>query len=315
MMKSIYKYYWLFALGLVTILFSCEEGDEVFDQIVAEEQRGAILRTVNLVSNELPIGQSDGNFSVELEVQDQENGTLVNSVEVYVGFNDLTPAVGPGTNVEEQLFETVDKSTFSIGEFGLPRFTYSVTLPELLSFVGRSDSDITGGDQFPIRFELVLSDGRRFSAADNSGTLTGSYFRSPFQYNPTVICPIAEGTFSGTYLLTQLNDGPLGTTFENANVEISATGGTSRSIAVNAYPQFGGFARNFLFDLICGEIKVQDVDTGLACAAGGAPVEYTAAAITTVYDPDDDSFIEVTFDEIGGSCGATVQVSFTLTKQ
>jgi len=305
----------IFSAGVVVLFSACAEGDNVFDQIVGAEQRGAVLRTVSLISNELPIGQADGNFSVELEIQDQEDGTLVNSVEVYAGFNDLTPLIGPGTNVAEQLLTTVDKSSFTIGEFGLPRFNYSVTLPELLSFVGRTDADITGGDQFPIRFELVLSDGRRFSAADNSGTLTGSYFSSPFQYNPTVICPIAEGAFTGTYALTQSNDGPLGTTFEDANVEITATGGTSRSIAVNAYPQFGGFARNFLFDLICDEIKVQDVDTGLACVAGGDSVQYTAAATTTSYDPADDSVINITFTEIGGSCGADVEVSFTLTKQ
>jgi hypothetical protein len=294
-MKNFFqKYISIFSAGVVVLFSACAEGDNVFDQIVGAEQRGAVLRTVSLISNELPIGQADGNFSVELEIQDQEDGTLVNSVEVYAGFNDLTPLVG---------------------EFGLPRFNYSVTLPDLLSFVGRTDADITGGDQFPIRFELVLSDGRRFSAADNSGTLTGSYFSSPFQYNPTVICPIAEGAFTGTYALTQSNDGPLGTTFEDANVEITATGGTSRSIAVNAYPQFGGFARNFLFDLICDEIKVQDVDTGLACVAGGDSVQYTAAATTTSYDPADDSVINITFTEIGGSCGADVEVSFTLTKQ
>ncbi len=315
MKKYITNYFSIVATGLVLLFSACEEGDKVFDQIVEAEQRGAVLRTVNLVSNELPIGQSDGAFSVELEIQDQENGTLVNGVEVYVGFNDLTEEVGLGTNVTEALFETVSTSAFSIGEFGLPRFSYSITLPELLSFVGRSEADITGGDQFPIRFELVLTDGRRFSAGQNSGTLTGSYFSSPFVYNPTVICPIAEGAFTGTYLLTQLNDGPLGTTFESVNVEITATGGTSRSIAVNAYPQFGGFARNFLFDLICDNIAVQDVDTGLACVGGGAPVEYTAAATTTTYDQTDDSVIDIIFTEIGGSCGADVDVSFTLTKQ
>lgn len=315
MKKYITNYFSILATGLVLLFSACEEGDKVFDQIVEAEQRGAVLRTVNLVSNELPIGQADGAFSVELEIQDQENGTLVNAVEVYVGFNDLTEEVGLGTNVAEALFETVSTSSFAIGEFGLPRFSYSITLPELLSFVGRSEGDITGGDQFPIRFELVLTDGRRFSAGQNSGTLTGSYFSSPFAYNPTVICPIAEGAFTGTYLLTQNNDGPLGTTFEDALVEITATGGTSRSIAVNAYPQFGGFARNFLFDLICDNIAVQDVDTGLACVGGGAPVEYTAAATTTTYDQADDSVIEIIFTEIGGSCGADVEVSFTLTKQ
>jgi len=300
---------------MVALLFAaCDDGDKVFDEIIAAEQRGAILRTVDLVSNELPIGQA-GAFSVDLEVQDQENGTLVSSVEVFVGFNDLSEEVGPGTNVDEAFLESINSSSFTVGEFGLPRFSYTITLAELLSFVGRTEADITGGDQFPVRFELVLNDGRRFSTADNSGTLTGSYFNSPFTYNPTVICPVPETAFTGTYLLTQNNDGPLGATFEEATVQITATGGTSRSIAVNAYPQFGGFARNFLFDLICDNISVQDVDTGLACTAGEPTVQYTAAATTTSYDLADDSVINIIFTEIGGSCGADVDVSITLTRQ
>ena len=157
--------------GIVPVAFllifnSCEDGDKVFDQIVENETRGAILRTVNVISNDLPIGDASGNFSVELEIQDQENGTLVDNVEVYIGFNDNTENVGPGTNVAESLFETISTSGFSLGEFGLPRFTYMVGLPDMLSFVGRNDTDITGGDQFTIRFELVLSDGRRYSTAE-----------------------------------------------------------------------------------------------------------------------------------------------------
>ena len=302
-------------LGLISLMFtSCDEGDAVVDDVTANTKRGAILRTVELISNELPIGVADGSFMVELEVQSEENGTLVNSVEVHVGFRDNTDDVGPGTNVDQQLFATVDKSTFTTGEFGLPRFTYSATLPEMLAFVGRTEAEITGGDQFEVRFELVLDDGRRFSFAQNSGTLTGSYFSSPFLYTPTVICPIPDGAFTGMYSLVQENDGPLGTTFENGTYEIVATGGTSRAIDVNAYPQFGGFARTFLFELICDSFKVGDVDTGLACVAGEPTVLYGPADTTTTYDVNDDSVIVITFKETGGSCGPEVDVTITLTK-
>ena len=51
------------------------------------------------------------------------------------------------------------------------------------------NSDVDGSDQFTIRFELVLTDGRRYSFADNTGTLTGSFFSSPFLYTATVVCP------------------------------------------------------------------------------------------------------------------------------
>ena len=293
---------------------SCEDSDTPVDQVVAGTQRGAILRTSNLISNELPIGVDGGNFSVELEVQDSENGDLVSTVEVFVGFRDNTDDVGPGTDVDESLFGTVSSSTFTTGEFGLPRFTFTATLDELLGQVGRTADQITGGDQFTIRFELVLTDGRRYSFADNTGTLTGSFFSSPFLYTPTVICPIPEGAFTGTYTLTQDTGGIFGRTFTDGPVEITATGGTSRSIALEAYPQFGGFARNFLFDLICDNIAVQTVDTGLACVAGGDTIVYDAADVTTQYDVNDDSTIVIIFNEIGGSCGAGGPVQFTLTK-
>ena len=302
------------ALAVLLVLGACEDGDKVFDQIVEQETRGAILRTTNVISNDLPIGDPSGNFSVELEIQDQENGTLVTDVEVYIGFNDNTADVGPGTNVAESLFETLSSSTFTIGEFGLPRFTYMVTLPDMLSFVGRNDSDITGGDQFTVRFELVLSDGRRYSAADNSGTLTGSYFNSPFLYSPTVICPIPDGAFTGTYTSVQNTAGIFGQVVTDTDHEVTAAGTSIRNIAAQVYPQFGGFDATLTFDLVCDNIIFFPYDTGLACA--GAPtITYAASATVTGYDVNDDSEFTLIFDEFGGTCGADAAgVSVTFTK-
>lgn len=314
MKKMLNKIIGFSALTLILLLGACEEGNEVFDQIVEQETRGAILRTTNLISNDLPIGDASGNFSVELEIQDQENGTLVDNVEVYIGFNDNTEQIGPGTNVAEALFETVSSSTFTVGEFGLPRFTYLVTLPDMLSFVGRNDTDITGGDQFTVRFELVLNDGRRYSAADNSGTLTGSYFNSPFAYNPTVICPL-DAPFSGTYDLALSNTGVFGGgVFTEGNVEISEVGTTLREIATVNYPQFGGFARAFQFDLICGEVVVlPGQDMALGCSA--ANIIYNPSTNTTTYNPADDSSLTIIFlEDTDNSCGGPVEVTFTLTK-
>ncbi|RNC89276.1 MAG: hypothetical protein ED555_07180 [Allomuricauda sp.] len=315
MKKMLNKFMGLSALAIVLVLGACEEGDKVFDQIVEQETRGAILRTTNLISNDLPIGDASGNFSVELEIQDQENGTLVTDVEVYIGFLDNTADIGPGTNVAESLFETVSSSTFSVGEFGLPRFTYMVGLPDMLSFVGRNDSEITGGDQFTVRFELVLSDGRRYSAADNSGTLTGSYFNSPFLYTPTVICPLTA-SFSGTFDLSLANPGVFsGGVFTEGNVEISEVGTTIREIATVNYPQFGGFNRTFQFDLICGAVVVlPEQDQGLQCTAG-VPLIYNPSPNTTTYDPTDDSSLTIIFlEDTEGTCGGPVEVTFTLTK-
>jgi hypothetical protein len=188
MMKINYKYFSV--LALASLLFSsCDEGTALVDDITANTERGAILRTVNVTSDELPIGVADGFFGVELEVQDEQNGQLVESIDVFGSFRDNTPDNGKGASTEDQLIENIPSSTFTIGVNGLPRLTYTVTLSTLLSATGVSESDIDGSDQFRVRFELVLNDGRRFSFAQNSGTLTGTFFASPFLYSATIVCP------------------------------------------------------------------------------------------------------------------------------
>ena len=176
--------------GSGLIFTACQDGETVFDEIIDNETRGAVLRTVSVLSNEIPI-ESDGSlsegasFGVILEEQDQEGGDLLDFVEVYVGFRDNT---GDENDTAEALIETIPSTEFTIGAFGLPRVTYSITAEDMLAFMGISSTVIEGGDQFAIRFELVLTDGRRYSFADNSGTLTGSFFSSPFLYTPLVVC-------------------------------------------------------------------------------------------------------------------------------
>lgn len=181
--------------GAALLFSACSDGDTVFDEIIDNEKRGAVLRTVEILSDEIPIGQTDSSFGVELEVQTEDNGSLGEFVEVYLGFRDNTVEDG-GTDLsrDQILIETIDSSTWTIGEFGYPRFTYEITLPEMLSALGLSDSDVDGGDQFEVRFELVLTTGDRYSFGDNTGTLTGSFFSSPFLYTPTVVCPPSAPT-------------------------------------------------------------------------------------------------------------------------
>jgi len=310
------------SIAIFLIVFTaCEDGEEIFDQIRDAEQRGAILRTVDLVSNELPIGDPEGNFTVDLEIQDQQNGSLVSSVEVFVGFLDNTDEVGPGTDVPEALVTTVNSSEFTTGEFGLPRFTYSITLPELLSFVGRAESDITGGDQFPIRFELVLSDGRRFSNDDNSGTITGSYFSSPFLYTPTVICPVPEDFFTGTYeIIQQSGSAPfgIGDGFSQV-VEITANG-TNRQIPFLYDPGGFGSAYTMSIDLVCGNFSAitGTIDSGsLGCDGSSIGQTGSTTAITT-YDVDaGDAEFLVTIEDFNpdGGCGGVYEAVLLFRKQ
>lgn len=229
-------------LGVVALLFtSCEEGDEIFDQIVDAEQRGAVLRTIDYPDSaqEIPIGDSDYMFEVMLEEQDQQSGDLLASVDVFVGFRDNTVDPGdPDLDKAEVPFASIPASDFTTGEFGLPRASFSASLSELLGAVGLQEADIfvTGGDQFTIRFELNLTDGRMFTDANNSGTITGSYFSSPFLYTPVVVCPPQAPT-PGTWLI-EMQDS-YGDGWNGASIDITVDGVTTNFLIADGFSASG----------------------------------------------------------------------------
>lgn len=204
-----------------SLFFSCTEADNVIDEVFEETQRGAILRTLQVTSNELPIGTSDAAFGVDLEIQDEENGELVENIEVFVRFRDNTIEEG-GTDFSkaEVALGTIASSTFEQGPI-LPRTSYNVGLGEMQSALSLTDSNVDGGDEFVIRFELVLSDGRTYSVAQNSATLTGSFFASPFQYTATVVCPPTAPT-AGTWTFETVD--AYGDSWNGASLNVSIDG-------------------------------------------------------------------------------------------
>ncbi|WP_088341530.1 hypothetical protein [Robiginitalea sediminis] len=251
-MKSSILRFCLAGLGFLA-LSSCEDGNTIFDEVVENEERGAILRTINVISDEIPIGNDDSFFGVELEMQDQENGQLVQAIDVFIGFRDNTVADGdPDLDADEVLAATLDASTFTIGPFGLPRVTYEVTLPELVAALPISNADVDGSDQFTVRFELVLVDGRRFSNDDNSGTLTGSFFRSPFLYTATVVCPPKAPT-PGVWTINMTDSYGDGwqTTTGGGGDGITVTLNDGTVLEVGMCSPYGSAAGTFLGDGAC----------------------------------------------------------------
>jgi hypothetical protein len=317
-MKKYIKNYFILSLSALLLIVSCDEGDAVVNDVVDGTTRGAALRGVNLISNELAIGESDAEFAIELEVQDAEEGDLLSSVNVYVGFRDNTvEAGGMDLDVAESLFETITLAEFEDGPFGLPRTTYSATLTELAAFTGVNEADLFGGDQFQIRFEIVLTDDRTFSSTNsNPGNLGGSFFNSPFVYFPTVICPVPAEAFTGSYNVVQTVNGIFGIEeVEAGTYELVSNGGTVRSLDVVLYPGFGGFDDTLTFDLICDSFSYSTLDTGLACVAGGDPIIFSAADTTTMYDVNDDSSFSLIINVEGGSCGGNTDIVLEFTKQ
>lgn len=186
------------------LFIACEDSDKIIDQVVEAETRGSILRTVEVTENSIDYDVPTstlvgGGFSATVEVQDQESGNLLSALEVYLGYSDNTSDRGNSTiGDDEILVRTFSPEEGTVGEFGLPRFTYTATAAEMQTALGLGPDDIFGGDAFTIRFEIVRTDGARYSAADNSGTLTGNFFSSPFEYTATLLCapkPTQAGTW------------------------------------------------------------------------------------------------------------------------
>ena len=51
-----------------------------------------------------------------------------------------------------------------------------------------------GGSTVKIRLKLNLTNGRSFSDDSVTGSMTGSYFKSPYAYNKIVNCFVTDGS-------------------------------------------------------------------------------------------------------------------------
>ncbi len=243
MRKFINKLLVTLGAGMLVTFTACEDGDNVFDQVREQEQRGAILRTIEIIEAEAlyDVGNqviSGGGFSIIVEEQDQEGGDLLSSLDVYVGFRDNT-AGGTDNDRDEVLVETIPASAFSAGEFGLPRTEYAISAADMQTALGLSGPQIFGGDQFTIRFELNLTDGRSFSSDDNTGTLTQSFFRSPFLYTTNVVCAPSIPT-AGDWIFDLQdsygdgwNGASLTVTVDGTATEVGMDSGSAAQVIVN----------------------------------------------------------------------------------
>ncbi len=160
-----------FMIGFVS---SCEDPDNPIYTVLEDYTKGAILRTIEIESGEFNSYDLNSFFAATIEEQDAENGALLQSVDVYVGFKGA-----------EALIETIQSSAFTTGPFGLPRTRIQVTLQQGINALGLSSSDYTGGDTMPIRLALNLTDGRVFTSQDAGGALQGQRFwKLRIQYLP-----------------------------------------------------------------------------------------------------------------------------------
>lgn len=325
-MKNIFK---IAALGAVLVMgtTSCEkDSNNVIDQVFDGVTSGAVLRTVSIASNELPLGDSGATFEVTIEEQDAEGGALLESVDAYLKFADGSADEGDSSaaNTDEVLIRTIPASEFAPGPFDLPRTTYTITLAEMLAAVGLTEDAIFGGDTFTTRFSLNLTDGRVFSVDNAGGIITGGFFASPFQYVTPVVCPVGAEEFVGAY---QVSNGVPGVLDFNVFAEgvvvdlYQPEGGTSvdRAFMYQYLPDAGVGQDPVPFNIqfICNSVVIPPGQpTGLQCSSG-LSVGPSPNGDLGEYTTGDDSVFIIRFtDNEGSDCGEGPRDVFaTLTKQ
>jgi len=279
-------------------LISCSEDEEVIvDQVFADLEIGAILRTVFIESGEFNINDPSSAIRIVIEENDEEDGGLLDKVDIQMRFIDRDNGV-PSVISSETYVKSIDFQDFSRANSTLPRAGVEMTL-----------------------LELLLTDGRTFNLEDANSYIIAmeSFNNSPFCYTINVVEPLDDDLFIGNYFYESILDGPLGPSFgESGILEIrrghSSTTRTflTRHVSSAFYRQ----AYNYEFTISCDESifsKFQFTTFSNACSGASgnpeSPVLLGPSEVNAVINRDDDSVFEVWltegFDGYNGNCGYT----------
>jgi hypothetical protein len=192
-MKKIINKLLIIALVFSTAI-SCKDGDNAIYDVFDGIEHGAVLRTLEVTSANYNISDLNSKFEVVIEEQDEQYGALFSNINVYVTYIDKYDD-GANNSKSEALLKSLAASEFATSGNNLPYATVSATLGEVISAFNLTAGQYNAGDLIGIRLEVVLTDGRTFSADDASGTLQGSYFASPYAYTAAILCTPYPGDY------------------------------------------------------------------------------------------------------------------------
>ncbi|MGI9546259.1 MAG: hypothetical protein ACR2MM_03410 [Flavobacteriaceae bacterium] len=315
-----YKNKFLIALVVAVLFASCKTDDKLVDEIFATVTRGAIVRTISLEGGSWNVVDDTETITIEMEAQDEQDGALLREVRVYA---DLVDNTGSGNDPAEVLLQTLPASVWEGGVWGLPRTTFSTSLAEVAAALGGLQlGDYNCGDQFNLRLELELTDGRMWTNTDLAGTVSGgSFFASPLNYRVSLIVLLPSDTlYTGMYQLTQTVPGIFGVSdYSDGIYQIDAIDNVTRVIRnITTFPAFGGFGPvDHQFQFVCNEIiMLPDQSVGAGC---GGTIFSGPADVSETFDPvnPDDSDFDITFtSDTADDCGTgTAQATINLVKQ
>ncbi|MGB3774548.1 MAG: hypothetical protein WA951_04770 [Leeuwenhoekiella sp.] len=189
----------ILALTFLTLLWGCSDGDRIVDQVLDETTSGGILRTLSTNNGTFDFNDPSIGWSITVEAQDEQDGGLLQSVNVYAGLYRSAALIGT-----EEFIKEIPASAFTEGDNGFPVGDITATLSEVAGSLGLSPADYSSTDEFRIRLEYVMTNGQTWSRTDAAGTvLTSSYFRSPYLYTVPFFCALENASiFDGDYTVT-----------------------------------------------------------------------------------------------------------------
>mgnify|MGYP004701994305 CR=1 FL=1 len=272
-MKNIY-FKFILLLTVLAFPIACSEGDKLVDGVFDDTTSGAFLRTIkvngvvvssNVTTANLTYNADATPFTLELEAQDNQNGALLDKVDISLSF--VKNNAGSVASINEKFWKSIPASAFTKGSEGLPRMTLATTLGEIRQALVISPTQYSGGDQFKVTFRLFLKDGRMYTYSNSSSNVVGgAYMRSPFVYSLNVVCPITESLAgTHTYVSTNMFRGAAGT---------SACGPTSGTVVWTQYVNASGTA-------VPGELHTSDFSFGMYGVCWGDPPATTANGTAT----------------------------------
>ena len=315
---------------VIIVFISCSNNRNDIEPNPASN--GAFIRTLDFVNSDIILGDSESAFGVNLEVEDGNNGRLLETIEVFVQYKNNNMG-GSNTIFNEVLIKTLPKEEFSVGNNGLPEILLNITYSELISATGIENTQCA--DQFLIRLRLNLSNGFSFSTESNNAPAIIGFdtdISSPFCYTINVVNPIPEDHFIGLYNYVSIINGPLGPTFgPPETIELK------RGNSVNDRYFEGQYVaarfdetRKYRFIFTCNEVVFrknqissfftwcQEGELSGGITFGGPPILLGPNEMPGIAAVNDDSFFELSILEgyLGwdGECGfgaVPVKVRFT----
>lgn len=217
-----------FLILSIALCFSCSEDDKAIDTVVEEIERGAILRNIDRVSPNFLRTDIQSAFIVVLEEQDLEEGGIFDFVRLYLQYKDRVPENGDAS-ASEIILKDVPSSEFQLGGNGLPVGTIEVTFQEAIEAFTLDAGAIQAGDQFELRMEIHLTDGRTFSTENGSASIftDACFFKSPYRYVINVIDTIPDDLFTGVYNYEVIGNQTPSSGIGNQGIVTITTGSTS----------------------------------------------------------------------------------------